>query len=76
MPDINIILNPDGSAQFAIPEGMGFDEAREKLKDLQKILESEGIPFDGDGMIEQHRHDLEKVRTNVRAGGPSFGSRG
>ena len=59
MATINVVITPEGKVSIAVPEGVTFEVAAAKIKQLAKDLGIEGLPIVLEGEPEQHKHEQE-----------------
>lgn len=59
MPEIQVLIGPDGSMKLGIPDG-DFDDGARKLVELISELQGEGFDIEASAP-EQHSHAREET---------------
>ncbi|MDP2779771.1 hypothetical protein [Devosia sp.] len=56
----------NGRINIAVEEGT-LEEGAVKIREIERILQAQGITLADEGEVEQHRHDDAHVYTGVQA---------
>ena len=59
-----VVIGTDGAINVFITEGT-FAEGKVKLEGLLADLKVNGVKFEEEGKVEQHRHDHEHVHSHA-----------